>query len=237
MGLLDEAIREHLDLKRRRGADPAEIERDEQEALGPARRDPDELGADELEDGPGEYDAEFAELEFRAGGEYEPEAEELELESAPEFEPRGGPADFDPHADAEYEPPAEATYDAPTELAYQDAGEGVAPFDHETELSDPLEEAPESPMPPPHPASSAPPPTRDDPASSLDRPASDEVWQETEEYDVEAEGGSEDAEKGQRPRGEEEAMLEETPDFLQDTPEHDRLWFEQRPPRDFDFDG
>ncbi len=32
-------------------------------------------------------------------------------------------------------------------------------------------------------------------------------------------------------------MLEETPEFLQDTPEHDRLWFEQRPPRDFDFDG
>ncbi len=32
-------------------------------------------------------------------------------------------------------------------------------------------------------------------------------------------------------------MLEETPDFLQETPEHDRLWFEQRAPRDFDFDG
>ena len=34
-----------------------------------------------------------------------------------------------------------------------------------------------------------------------------------------------------------EDVLEETPEFLQDTPEHDRLWFEQRPPRDFDFDG
>jgi hypothetical protein len=33
-----------------------------------------------------------------------------------------------------------------------------------------------------------------------------------------------------------EDVLEETPDFLQDTPEHDRLWFEQKPPRDFDFD-
>jgi hypothetical protein len=37
--------------------------------------------------------------------------------------------------------------------------------------------------------------------------------------------------------GAEEDVLEETPDFLQDTPDHDRLWFEQRPPRDFDFDG
>ena len=31
--------------------------------------------------------------------------------------------------------------------------------------------------------------------------------------------------------------LEETPEFLQDTPDHDRLWFEQKPPKDFDFDG
>src|SRR5579884_1401405 len=38
MGLLDDAIREHLDLKRRRGADPTEIERLEREALGPVRR-------------------------------------------------------------------------------------------------------------------------------------------------------------------------------------------------------
>ena len=34
-----------------------------------------------------------------------------------------------------------------------------------------------------------------------------------------------------------EDVLEETPEFLQETPEHDRLWFEQKPPRDFDFDG
>jgi hypothetical protein len=36
------------------------------------------------------------------------------------------------------------------------------------------------------------------------------------------------------PEGED--VLEETPEFLQETPEHDRLWFEQKPPRDFDFD-
>ncbi len=38
------------------------------------------------------------------------------------------------------------------------------------------------------------------------------------------------------PAGDDEDVLEETPDFLQETPEHDRLWFEQKPPRDFDFD-
>src|SRR3954447_3963876 len=37
MGVLDDAIREHLELKRRRGADPTEIEQLEQEALGPVR--------------------------------------------------------------------------------------------------------------------------------------------------------------------------------------------------------
>ena len=35
MGLLDEAIREHLELKRRRGADPAEVAREQHEALDP----------------------------------------------------------------------------------------------------------------------------------------------------------------------------------------------------------
>ena len=33
-----------------------------------------------------------------------------------------------------------------------------------------------------------------------------------------------------------EDVLEETPEFLQETPEHDRLWFEQKPPRGFDWD-
>ena len=35
MGLLDEAIREHLELKRRSGVDPAAVEREEREALAP----------------------------------------------------------------------------------------------------------------------------------------------------------------------------------------------------------
>ena len=38
MGLLDDAIREHLELKRRRGADAEEVTRLEQEALGPPQR-------------------------------------------------------------------------------------------------------------------------------------------------------------------------------------------------------
>src|SRR5215210_7043246 len=38
MGLLDDAIREHLELKRKHGADPEDVARQEQEALGPGQR-------------------------------------------------------------------------------------------------------------------------------------------------------------------------------------------------------
>jgi hypothetical protein len=40
MGLLDEAIREHLELKRRRGGDPSAIAREERDALAPGVSDP-----------------------------------------------------------------------------------------------------------------------------------------------------------------------------------------------------
>ena len=63
-------------------------------------------------------------------------------------------------------------------------------------------------------------PARDAPAPPID--------DETAEHQI---AGAHDADD------EDEDVLEETPEFLQDTPEHDRLWFEQRPPRDFDFDG
>ena len=38
------------------------------------------------------------------------------------------------------------------------------------------------------------------------------------------------------PDSDDEDLLEETPDFLQEAPEGEDLWFEQGPPRDFDFD-
>ncbi len=40
MGLLDDAIREHLELKRRRGADPSEVARQQREALDPEFDEP-----------------------------------------------------------------------------------------------------------------------------------------------------------------------------------------------------
>jgi hypothetical protein len=46
MGLLDDAIREHLELRRRHGADPSEVMSKEREALGPAARAAGALPAD-----------------------------------------------------------------------------------------------------------------------------------------------------------------------------------------------
>jgi hypothetical protein len=64
MGLLDDAIREHLELKRQRGADPSEVARDERAALGPLEDagGEEEYGLDEADfaedDGLGDYDEE-----------------------------------------------------------------------------------------------------------------------------------------------------------------------------------
>jgi hypothetical protein len=63
MGLLDEAIREHLELKRRSGADPSAVEREEREALAPLSS----------EDGPANLDATDAELEYDSEPYYEEE--------------------------------------------------------------------------------------------------------------------------------------------------------------------
>ena len=142
MGMLDDAIREHLELKKRSGADEDEVRRLEVEAFGANR--------------PAQPPAPPA-----AEPEAEPEPEPVALEPEPEPEP-------------------------------------VVPV------------APPPPPPTPAPA-----------------PRAAEEWLEdepaAEEY-VEP-----DAEEG-------DDLLEETPDFLQETPEHDRLWFEQKPPRDFEFD-
>ena len=56
MGILDDAIREHLELKRKHGVPEEEVERQEEEALGPARREvaqqpaDDEIAAEAVDD-------------------------------------------------------------------------------------------------------------------------------------------------------------------------------------------
>jgi hypothetical protein len=202
MGLLDDAIREHLDLKRRRGADPAEVERAEQEALGPVRRAPQgseephlEFVSEGEERGHRSDDASDEPLAGHDGQAHE----ELEWDAALEPDAdRPGPAADLAHPEFEEEPPAPPAAAAPPPTA----------------------------TPPP---AAAPPPAPADPADGAARSELyDHGDEETVEYDVEEALGAEQ---------ERDDVLEETPEFLQDTPDHDRLWFEQKPPRDFDFDG
>lgn len=58
-------------------------------------------------------------------------------------------------------------------------------------------------------------------------------------YNLESDEDEDDDGEDEEPRqpaSEHEDVLEDTPDFLEDAPEDDNLWFEQQPPKDFDFD-
>ena len=83
MGLLDEAIREHLELKRRSGADPGEVAREEREALEPVFPHEDE-GADDgaIETLSEEGGAEIVADAHAAGGELTDAASTLGMETA-----------------------------------------------------------------------------------------------------------------------------------------------------------
>jgi hypothetical protein len=152
MGLLDDAIREHMELKRLRGADPGEVAREEQDALGPVR------------------------LQARTESQ------------ASEDDPAG-----------------------PEEVAT----DGEIAVEHAPRAAD----EPSKPSPPAHEQDFA------------------NVGQETAELDMRTVlHGEQSAEEDSRQEEQVEDVLEETPDFLRDTPEQERLWFEQQPPRDFDFD-
>jgi hypothetical protein len=218
MGLLDDAIREHLDLKRRRGADPVELERAEREALGPVRRKGDVATADY----PGDADEAFdAEADDAAAGS-SPVA--YDQAAHDDWDPRDDElAIHDPEPELEAEPPRRSRRSTTEDDADQDQPRGLAARfglrGRRSEEDDHAEiESDEQPL-------------SDDEATRVHRTSdartdgAPPVEDETAEHQV---AGAHDAD---------EDVLEETPEFLQDTPEHDRLWFEQRPPRDFDFDG
>jgi hypothetical protein len=191
MGLLDDAIKEHLELKRRHGADPGEVARLEHEALGPARRDPAPAAVEEpVAAEPASAPVADDDLFIDDSGEHDevPAEERLEapihhIEREPEPEP------------AAQEAPAPAPED-PIEVEQPTRQFSL----EEVEAATAGPEAPAEPAPP----------------AEAEAPPAEDVVPADDEPD------SED-------------VLEETPEFLQETPEHDRLWFEQKPPRDFDF--
>lgn len=198
MGILDDAIREHLDLKKKHGASEEEVTRQEAEALGPARRevaleppaDADEPILGHAEALPVEHHAEAV-----------PDPVEEELHADPHVHPD---PDAPPPASERAEPPPPP----PPAVFHEDDPHAPPPPvpGFEPEETQPLEpaELPESALP-------------------TDR----RTTQHLEAIQPE---------ETPPPPPTDADVLEETPDFLQETPEHDRLWFEQKPPRDFDFD-
>jgi len=181
MGLLDDAIREHLELKRQRGADPSEVAREQREALDAPVRGP----------------AEDAALSGDTAS------------AAPLVDPPLATAP--PVAAVSPDTAADA---APPDLPNAPADMAVAGETAELDMSSVLGEEPDD---APGPAAAP------DASSSQEDSLEWEMPGETATADDEAEEPAED-------------VLEETPEFLRDTPEQERLWFEQRPPRDFDFD-
>jgi hypothetical protein len=176
MGLLDDAIREHLELMRLRGADPTDIARAESEALGPVVR-------------------EVAEPEHHA--EDEDVLSGVEPAPAPQLDDDAEQSD-ELETDEEFE---EEEFDA--EEMEDDA------FDEEP--SDATQQF-------------------DSLAASADAVAEEEVLEE-EAFDDPVLHSTDAAEAPS-----EGDVLEQTPEFLADSPDHDRLWFEQSGPRDFDFE-
>ena len=261
MGVLDDAIREHLELKRRHGASEDEIERQAAEALGPVRREPaaraaPDVGAEAVEHeepSPGRvYAREPATSEAEpqrddALADEVPADERLERERLAE-ESRM-PDELEPTAIVD----ADALDDAPV-TGPSAAGRGIPERDDvlaaeaadargiEEEEEDVADEGwresrPDQAITEEQPAAEEPPPVdRTIPGEeTIVAPAAAAPEPELEEEeDLTAPAEPYREEPSAAP--EEEDMLEETPEFLQDTPEDERLWFEQKPPRDFDLD-
>jgi hypothetical protein len=160
MGTLDEAIRQHLELKRRRGATDSELQRLEDEAFGlPSRPgEPDfpeqDLGAGEQSENGAVADAQHEPDEHEAAETdttlYEPDA------PAAAAEPELGELDLEldevealPEEPAEVtppEPPVESLDTVEHELPEQEpepAGEEPEPPDQEPESAAPAEGTPE----------------------------------------------------------------------------------------------
>lgn len=305
MGLLDDAIREHLELKRRHGADSAEVARQEREILGggaPAADVPEAVydtpaPADAAayaepvayEDAAPEYmppevDVPIAEAPAAPAPEITAAADDIfpgthELLAAASegtpVPPAPAPAPA-PVADATpaptLRPPAPADADSETaarsgarrlsdeELAawrkrLSERADRLAAQRPGTAASGPATAAGAAGAAAnPAPATGAEPPaywsgntasadTGTPPA--LDKtPAPAPAPAESTQPGVPADffdAGDADTAFAPEPAPEPVAdetdhdVLDDTPDFLQETPEHDRMWFEQKPPRDFDF--
>lgn len=254
MSLLDDAIREHLELMRRRGADAAEVARAEREALGGGSAEeearltaeaagiipaepPSDPAAQETQiatPGPAPSFAPYVEdPDFGRDAAAVPLVEERPAIEA-NIEPDVGEIIHDAHPEPAAPAPAAELVERASQrtaaFSPEDVAAATAAHDAEAEAAtvgvDPEPEA-EAPV---HEDSDFVYERDPEPQEEAPEPAVHEL-EATREHSAPAAAEPAPTDAPEEP----EDVLEETPDFLQETPEHDRLWFEQRPPRDFDF--
>lgn len=271
MGILDEAIREHLELKRQHGAGEPELKQLEDEAFGPPLRPGEEESQpDAFAEAPTEFMT--APSSESAEDEAPPvEAEETpssrresiaEIQEAPESSTEAPEPVEEEHPAMEHEAVTEPSTEERQEIAshptemYDVEGEIAAsqPVPSEEEL---LEEemneprlAPVDPILPPEDGEEGHGDEEEDEDDFFDeKRLSEELDQaleapveegdpvDSEEFEqVEPDDEGEiDEEEEVEEEEEDDDVLEHTPDFLEDS-DDDQLWFEQKPPKDFDFD-
>lgn len=289
MSILDDAIREHLELKRAHGADDAELKKLEDEAFGPPQRpdEPDpfaeapteflvapETGAGEqvVDEAGGRRVPNIADLQEAPEAPKPPEPAEEE-QPAMEHEVIADPGHSTEERHAIAEQPTEmfdvegefedaaTEADAPSDDQLVDAerteprlappveedepGDEFDEFFSEQRLSDELNQALEAPLPdePGAPATSeaAVFVDADEDEAEDDAELEDDQPAEEDSREFELAEAEDDDEASSEPAppaagSSHEDVLEDTPEFLEESPEDDDLWFEQKPPKDFDFD-
>jgi hypothetical protein len=288
MGILDDAIKEHLELKRQHGAADSELKQLEDEAFGAAERPGGEGSAsDSAAEAPTEFmeqpPAATAESEEGAGRP-SPRAEIADLQEAPPAKPDESAPESEAPAEEESpameheavpepappsEPEPEISTGPTTEEREAIAEQPTEMFDVEEELASSQAPAPseeeliEEEMDEPRLAPVDPLAGLDDDTTEVslgEDEEDDDFWDEkrlsdelnqaleapseveeesdtaTELYEDAAAEGEATEEELPASQPDEDDVLEETPDFLEEAPEDDQLWFEQKPPKDFDFD-
>jgi len=203
--------------------EPAEAEAEKPEPAGPSTEERQVIA---------EQPTELFDVPEEIASAPAPSDEELADEEA--AEPRLGPAE--PLADLEEDEAAEVTIQRPApddDEEYEDEDDA---FWNEQRLSDELDQALEGP-------SDAGPLVVEEPDSTEEvLPIPEEREPAPSEGEPADDGPGEDAEPDQSdepepaPSSGHDDVLDETPDFLEEAPEDDQLWFEQKPPKDFDFD-
>ncbi len=160
------------------------------------------------------------------------DAEEIEHELEEALAPPTRDVEPTPEPAAEVAPEPTPPVEVPPEPAPSEPEEPIAPPPAPEPEPDPEPVAAEpDPEPEPEPTREPEPEPVPEPEPA---PAASEQTETTGTIEFEWDKPAEEPE-AQSSESAEHDLLEDTPDFFEETPEHDKLWFDEAPPRKFDF--